>query len=83
MTVVSEEEDVKKRQYDDESKEESITQLEAIPTLATQRPPPSGLRSLFRPRSSRIKDAELDAIATQPSVYDDSEFAKHSMPHRK
>lgn len=49
-----------------------------IPPLASHPPTPSRLLDLFRRRQ---KTDDWDAIATQPSVFDDSDFAKRNAAH--
>lgn len=52
-----------------------------IPPLSTVKPPQSHFTDLFTPSKKRLLHADLDSVATQPSVFDDDEYGKHSMPH--
>lgn len=48
--------------------------------LASGALPPSTFTSLFW-RSKTRQPFDLDTIATQPSIYDDEDYAKHNAPH--
>ncbi|CAO1623234.1 unnamed protein product [Sympodiomycopsis kandeliae] len=71
----------------DESK--SVTSVEgtyakgSVPPLAAVSKPPSRLVDLLRWNKRNATAFDLDSVATQPSVYDDAEFAKHNAPHAK
>ncbi|MCO5613584.1 hypothetical protein L7F22_067861 [Adiantum nelumboides] len=72
----------------DSSKRSSIlTNTELIPELSKTNTSPQTLgsfsRLLYPTKTKEVLDSDLDAIATQPSVYDDEEYAKFNQPHPK
>lgn len=72
----------------DSSKRSSIsTNTELIPELSKTNTSPQTLgffsRLLYPTKRKEVLDSDLDAIATQPSVFDDEEYAKFNQPHPK
>ncbi|UZJ51721.1 hypothetical protein CBS101457_001041 [Exobasidium rhododendri] len=71
---------------DDDTGKQTSFEEEAKSTskqpLSTHVSSPSKLKTLFS-RKKKAADLDLDSIATQPSVYDDDDFAKFSAPHPK
>lgn len=53
------------------------------PPLAAHPRPPSQLKDFFLLRRRKGSDLDLDSVATQPSVFDDPDFAKFHAPHDK
>lgn len=85
--TASEESSVKQEVDDSKSVDGSITSFTKSSTaplpLATYSRPPSQLKDFFSIRRRKRTDLDLDSVATQPSVFDDPEFAKYNAPHEK
>lgn len=62
---------------------EESSKSKGIPPLASHEAVPAQFKSIFTLRRRKATGFDLDAVATQPSVYDDPEVAKHHAPHEK